>query len=140
MQDILLFIQHHWMLNIAFLVVLFVLIVLEFFHQKRNTTKASPAEVTQLINRSNATLIDIRDKAAYTAGHIIGALSIPAADLPKQSKKLEKLRVNPIVFVCAEGTESARAADPLLKQNYNVRVLAGGINAWRNADLPLVKG
>jgi rhodanese-related sulfurtransferase len=139
MQDIALFIQHHWMLNLAFLLILFILIILEFMHQKRNAAKASPAQVTQLMNRSKATLIDIRDKAAFSEGHIIGSLSIPAADLPNQAKKLEKLKANPIVMVCMQGAESSRVADPLLKQGYDVRILAGGITAWRNADMPLVK-
>jgi rhodanese-related sulfurtransferase len=139
MQDIALFIQHHWMLNVAFLAILFLLIILEFMHQKQNATKASPAQVTQLMNRSKATLIDIRDKAAFSEGHIIGSLSIPTADLPNQTKKLQKLRANPIVIVCQQGAESSRAADPLMKQGYDVRVLAGGITAWRNADMPLIK-
>jgi rhodanese-related sulfurtransferase len=139
MHDIVLFIQHHWLLNAAFLVVLFILTLLEFANQKRNATKATPAQVTLLINRNKAALIDIRDKNAYAEGHIIGSLSIPTTELPNQSKKLEKLKSKPIVIVCEQGAVSARTANPLLKQGYDVRILAGGINAWRKADLPLVK-
>ena len=139
MQDIVLFIQHHWMLNTAFLMILFILILVEFIHQKRNATKASPAQVTQLINRSKAALIDIRDTSAFAEGHIIGSLSIPVAELQKQTKKLDKLKTNPVVIICQQGTESTRTADHLLKQGFDIRVLAGGINAWRNADLPLIK-
>jgi rhodanese-related sulfurtransferase len=140
MQDIMPFIQHHLLLNIALVVILFILMVIEFIKQKRSAASASPAQVTQLINRVNANVVDIRSTTLFAEGHIIGALSVPIAELTEGSKKLEKLRAQPLVIVCATGLESTRAADLLMKQGFDVRILAGGLRAWREADMPLVKG
>ncbi|MGH8116973.1 MAG: rhodanese-like domain-containing protein [Rhodanobacteraceae bacterium] len=43
--------------------------------------------------------------------------------------------------VCRNGTESSKAARRLVKAGFsNVATLAGGIGAWKRADLPLAKG
>jgi rhodanese-related sulfurtransferase len=139
MQDILLFIQQHWLLNAGLAAILFILIFLEFLNQKRNAAKVTPAQVTHLINRSNANIIDIRNSDLFKEGHIIGALSIPVAELPEKIKKLEKLKSQPLVITCMTGVESARAAGLLMQKGFNVHVLAGGIRAWNEADMPLVK-
>ncbi len=139
MQDIMLFIQHHLLLNIAFLTILFVLISLEFINQKRNAIKISPAQVTRLINDGRATVIDLRGNALFNQGHIINSRSIPAAELTETPKRLEKLKSGPIVLVCATGMESTRIASLLLKQGIDAQILAGGIQAWSNADMPLTK-
>jgi rhodanese-related sulfurtransferase len=139
MQDLMSFVQHHWLLNTALFGVLFILVVLEFIKQKQGAVKLSPAKVTLLINRGNANIVDVRSQALYAEGHIIGALSVPVTDLPT-SPKLEKLRAHPVVLVCASGMESVRAADALAKKAYDVRILAGGMRAWRDADMPVVKG
>lgn len=139
MQDVLVFIKNHWLLNLALVTVFFFLVILEFINQKRGATKASPAEVTRLINHADANIIDLRGPALYAEGHIIGALAIPVTDLNENNKKLNKLKSQPVVLVCANGTESPRAAEQLIKQGYNVRVLAGGMRGWRDADMPVVK-
>jgi rhodanese-related sulfurtransferase len=140
MPEITLFIKKHILLNAALLGVLFAIILLEFINQKKGDTKASPAQVTQLINHSNANLIDLRSTTAYNDGHIIGSLSMPYTNLTEKTKSLDKMKVQPIVLVCANGLDSARAAATLSKEGFNVRILDGGIRAWREAELPLVKG
>jgi rhodanese-related sulfurtransferase len=139
MQDVLLFIRNHWLLNLALVVVLFVLVLLEFINQKRGAAKAGPAEVTRLINHSDANVVDIRGQALFSQGHIIGAMAIPVTELNEDNKKLGKLKVQPLILVDANGTEAPRAAELLIKQGYNVRVLAGGMRGWRDADMPVVK-
>ncbi|MES2218038.1 MAG: rhodanese-like domain-containing protein [Pseudomonadota bacterium] len=141
MPEIVIFIKKHILLNIALLGVLFALIFIEFIKQKSGTTKASPAQVTLLINHSNAKVIDIRSSTAYADGHIIGSISIPNNNLAEKSKSLlDKTKVQPIILVCANGQDSARAAATLNKEGFNVRILDGGIRAWREAEMPLVKG
>jgi rhodanese-related sulfurtransferase len=140
MQEIMTFIQHHIVLNISLLSVLFALILLEFINQKRSAEQVSPAKLIQLMNHSNASVIDVRTATGYTDGHIIGALSMPLETLETNTKKLDKLRANPIIIVCANGIDSVRAASLLTKQHYNARILAGGMKAWREAEMPVVKG
>ena len=139
MQDITSFIQHHWILNAGLFVVLFLLIMLEFIKLKRSATRLSPTQVIQFINHQNAVIVDIRSPEIFASGHIVGALSIPFSDFENKLKKIEKLKVQPIILVCATGAESLRAATTLEKRGFNVHILNGGIRNWRAADMPLVK-
>ena len=51
------------------------------------------------------------------------------------------MRDLPVVTVCRNGMESAKAARRLVKAGFTrVHTLAGGIGAWQRADLPLAKG
>lgn len=139
MQNILAFTHNHGLLVLALVGVLFTLIILEFIKQKRSATRLSPTQVTQMINHSNACILDIRTPEAYAAGHIIGAISIPLKDLSERYRKLEKFKSQPIVIVCANGIESSKAATLLAPQGFQIYLLAGGLRAWNEADMPLVK-
>ena len=101
--------------------------------------KVSTAEAVQLINREKAMLIDVCEPAEYAAGHAAGARSIPLAGL-EASSSLPKNKALPLVVVCRTGTRSGRAVTVLKKLGYaNARVLAGGLVAWREANLPVEK-
>ncbi|SFV10289.1 rhodanese-like domain-containing protein [Pseudoduganella namucuonensis] len=102
--------------------------------------KASPQEVTLLINRAKATILDIRDAAAYAAGHLPEAKNIPSAELANRAGELEKFKTRTIVVVCQTGGRAFGAAKTLEKAGYeNVVVLDGGQAAWQTAGLPLAK-
>jgi rhodanese-related sulfurtransferase len=91
--------------------------------------KASPQEVTLLINRAKAAIVDVRDAAAFTAGHLPDAKNIP-----------DKFKNRTIVVVCQQGSRAFGAAKILEKAGYeNVVVLEGGQAAWETAGLPLAK-
>lgn len=139
MQDILLFVNHHLMLIAALAVIVVLLIMVEGVKLKRGATSLSPARLTHLINHAKAIVIDIRTPDAFLTGHVMGAISLPAAELKTGLKKIEKFKAQPIVITCATGTDSPAAATFLTAQGFQVHVLNGGIRAWREADLPLVK-
>lgn len=98
-------------------------------------------------NEADCVLIDIRDRDEYVAGHLPGAVcaprgmlefmihnlvqsEMPAADVPPQRQ--------PIVLYCGTGGRSALGAQCLQSMGYShVRSLAGGIDAWNAAQLPL---
>ena len=99
----------------------------------------SPAEAVRLINREKATLIDVREAEEFAAGHAVGAKNIPLATL-EGSKQLPKNKTLPVVLLCAKGPQGARAAGILRKLGYeNAQALAGGLAAWREAQLPVEK-
>jgi rhodanese-related sulfurtransferase len=139
MQEISLFMQHHVMLSVAFFVILVLLMIIELIKQKTDSAQLTPAQLTQLINRENAAVIDIRTAAHYAAGHIIGSISIPFADLDSKPKKLEKFKSRPIVIVDTLGNDAIRAAATLAKRGVTTRLLKGGITAWKQADMPVIK-
>ena len=100
-------------------------------------SKVNVAEAVRLINREKAVLIDVSEASEFAAGHAAGAKSIPlgslagAGDLPK-NKSL------PVILLCASGARATRAAAILKKQGFeSPRVLAGGLAAWREANLPV---
>jgi rhodanese-related sulfurtransferase len=139
MQDIVLFLQQHWQLTAPLIVVLVLLILIEFIKQKQSAAGVSPVQLTQMINHENAVIIDVRSTDMFVQGHIINATSIPAHTLEESLKKIEKFKSQPIVLVCAAGADSSKAAATLQKNGFKVHTLAGGMRAWREAELPIIK-
>jgi len=80
-------------------------------------------------------LVDIRELWELEQGRIADSVHIPMQEL---HEKLEPYRERSIVLYCAHGNRSLRAAKALSEQGYGAVVsLAGGIDAWGKAGLPL---
>lgn len=139
MQAFITFAQQHAALSLALATVFLLLVVIELMRAKRHLLDISPATATQMINKDNAVVIDIRGKDAYKQGHIIDALSLPSSELSDNTKKIEKHRIKPLIIVCGVGIESQKVATALLKNGYNAYSLAGGMRAWLDAQMPVVK-
>lgn len=85
-----------------------------------------------------ALLVDVRSPAEYAIEHIEGALSLPldtlnAAQLPKQES---------LIFTCLSGMRTknhAEALAALAAEGQEAFILEGGLNAWKQAQLPTVK-
>lgn len=138
MQDLITFITNHLMLSIAALLVLILLFIVETMRAKR-LSGVSPQQTVQLINHDNAVIIDIRPKEAFQKGHIIDAYSMTNTEINENPKKLERFKNRPLIIVCATGVESHKMAAQLMKSGYNAHAITGGIRAWIDAQLPLVK-
>ncbi len=101
--------------------------------------RISAAEAVQLINREKAVLIDVSEPAEYAAGHVAGAKSVPLGQI-ETSSALPKNKALPLVVVCATGARAAKGVAALKKLGFeNARALAGGLEAWRAANLPVEK-
>lgn len=101
--------------------------------------KINVTEAVRLINREKGVLIDVSEPAEFAAAHAAGSRSVPLGALEK-STNLPKNKALPLVIMCPSGTRSVRAATILKKLGFeNPRVLAGGVAAWREANLPLEK-
>ena len=106
----------------------------------RGIGEVSAMEAVQLINRQDAIVVDIRDADAFKAGHVTGARNIPESELDKRCVELEKFREKPIVIACRSGTRSGPVAAKLKKQGFGrASSLAGGMQAWEQAGLPVEK-
>lgn len=100
----------------------------------------SPTEAVLLINRSNAVVLDVREASEYAQGHIPDARHIPLAQLGDRLKELAKYKEKPVLLHCQGGVRSAKACDLLAKQGFTkLYNLQGGLNAWQQAKLPVVK-
>lgn len=53
-------------------------------------TRISPAELREALQKGEAVLIDVRNQESYNAGHIKGALLIPASEVGSRIKELPK--------------------------------------------------
>lgn len=132
------FITNHWQLWLLFIVVLFLTFLNELITQKKKAKELSPQAAVDLINNENALVIDLRDKESFKKGHIIDSINANDEDFSQQ--KMDKYKNKPIILVCARGLLTPAVANKIKTQGYQPLVLAGGIEGWKNADLPLVKG
>ena len=106
----------------------------------RGGARVSTLQATQLINQKDALVIDIRDQAEYARGHIANARSFPVKVLEERRGELEKLKSAPLIVSCDTGSRAGAAAEKLRSLGMpDVYVLQGGINAWRDAGLPVTK-
>jgi rhodanese-related sulfurtransferase len=101
--------------------------------------KVTPTEAVMLINREKAVLIDVSEPAEFAAAHAAGSRNVPFANL-EASNALPKNKALPVVVLCPTGARASRAVAILRKLGYeNSRALAGGVAAWREANLPIEK-
>jgi rhodanese-related sulfurtransferase len=100
-----------------------------------------PMAATQLVNHQDALILDVREDSEYAEGHILNSMHIPLGSLKGRLGQLEKHRERPIIIGCRSGNRSAHACR-VLKQNGFTQVynLQGGMLAWQNANLPIVRG
>jgi rhodanese-related sulfurtransferase len=100
-----------------------------------NTTRA-----IELINRQDALVLDVRDAGDYGAGHILGAKHLPLARIDEGAGDLAKKKERPLIVYDDGGERSAKAAAALKRQGFTqVACLSGGLDAWRQAGLPVEK-
>ena len=101
-----------------------------------------PAELTALMNTiEDAVVVDISPSADFEKGHIAGSRNVQASQFGPEHKLVAGAAHKPVVVVCRSGMTAQGAAKKLKKAGFEqVYVLDGGIAAWRQAELPLVKG
>ena len=97
------------------------------------------AEAVRLVNREKGVLIDVSEPEEFAKGHAVGARNIPFGQL-EGHKSLPGNKALPLVLVCPTGARASRAAGMLRKLGYEkAQPLAGGLKAWREANLPVEK-
>ena len=97
----------------------------------------TPAALKEMLaqgssGKLNILVIDIRDQAAYSAGHIPGALSMPMETLGLDLAELPPL--TRFVTICSEPERSRLAARFLRHRGFDDSwFLAGGIDSWTSS-------
>lgn len=107
--------------------------------QQKSGKTVSIGEATQLINKENAVVLDIREHKEYSEGHIANAINIPYSKLATRLDELNKNKTQPIVLVCKSGQTVGMAGKMLKEKGFNALRLQGGMMEWRNQSLPVVK-
>jgi rhodanese-related sulfurtransferase len=138
MKQFLQFVINHWMLSLLLVVILVLLIIEELRGRIGGVPRVSPQDLTRMMNREDAVVVDVRDGNAFAKGHIIGAVNIPHTLINVNIEKLEKYQQQPIVMVCGRGQTSPQEAEKLHKKGFEkIYFLAGGLAAWQDAGYPL---
>ncbi len=135
------FVQGNLILVAVFVVLLVMLVAGEVGRLTRKYKAITPGQLTQLINRDNALVVDVSAIADFQAGHIIGARHVPMSQFDPEQKDLAKVKDLPVALVCKTGQTSSGACERLAKSGFSkVYWLDGGMQAWAGADLPLTRG
>jgi rhodanese-related sulfurtransferase len=94
----------------------------------------------QLINRERAVLVDVREPEEFATGHMIGAKNVPLNQLDEKLASTVKNKNVPLLLVCATGARAQRAVAMAKKLGYEqAQAVAGGLKAWKEANLPVEK-
>ena len=134
------YVTHHPFLVAAAAILAVLALVFEFRSRARGSSAVAPADAVRLAN-AGALLLDVRDGKEYEAGHIIEARNLPAAELAAKVETLKKYKEKPVIVYCESGNASAAAVRTLREAGFTkVVTLRGGLQSWRQENLPLVKG
>ena len=140
-EELLAFANRNLYLSLGLVAITVALIYTEIARLFRGYKSLRPAELTALINRENALVVDLSPSGDFEKGHIAGSRSVASSQFDPESKLLAKAKSLPVVVTCRTGQVSTGAAKRLKKAGFEqVYWLEGGVQGWQQADLPLVKG
>ncbi len=105
-----------------------------------HATNVTPNEAVLLMNRSKVLILDVRDEAEFSDGHIQGAKHVPLADLEGRLSEFSKQKAKPVLVHCQSGMRSKNACKILAANEFTqLHQLEGGLAKWIEAKMPLVK-
>ena len=134
------FSANHPLLVGSFVALLAVLFFNELKHATRKFKSLAAPDVIQMMNNEEVVLLDAREPAETAMGKIAKAIQIPAGSVAERIGELEKHRDKSVIVYCKTGARSGIACDALSKGGFEkVYSLDGGILAWQDAHLPIVK-
>ncbi len=85
-----------------------------------------------------ALLLDVREPQEWDAGHAEQAVHVPMGEVTQRLDDIPADR--PVVVICRSGARSARVTGFLGQQGRDAHNLAGGMQAWNAAGLPVLAG
>lgn len=104
---------------------------------------AESIDVSSLVERiedGRARLVDVRSPAEFEGMHVPGAYNVPLDRIEEYADELEQVEED-LVLVCRTGNRAGEAEDRLAARGVSrVRVLEGGMRAWRDRDGPVEQG
>jgi rhodanese-related sulfurtransferase len=100
----------------------------------------STANAVALINRERAVVVDVSETEEFAQGHVGGAKNVPVGQLEQRLPDVVKNKTLPLILICPNGARANRALAVAKKLGYEkAQVLAGGLKAWKEANLPVEK-
>jgi rhodanese-related sulfurtransferase len=116
-------------------------LVRDYFTSTDGLEPVSKEELLRRFRSRDVVVLDVRPREEYEGGHIVGAVSLPLAELRRRltdlprSKKIVAYCRGPYCVLAAEGVRVLR------RQGFDAVRLADGYPEWRDAGFPVdVKG
>ena len=100
-----------------------------------DVSDVDPAEADRLV-LAGAVMVDVREDDEWEAGHAPVAVHVPVGQVVDRMDELPADRT--IVCMCRMGGRSGSVAAHLAGAGYDVRNIAGGMQAWAALGLPVV--
>lgn len=134
------FVANHTLMVVGW-VALFIAVVFNLYKGATSNIKVvSNAEATQLINKQDGVVIDVRSDEEFKLGHIIDSHHLLPSEIKgNKLNTIEKYKTRPIIIADNNGLTAQSLANMLAKQGFQAYALKEGIAGWRGANLPLVK-
>jgi rhodanese-related sulfurtransferase len=101
---------------------------------ENSAIEVTPQRAAELM-AAGASVIDVREGYERDAGYIAGTRHIELERLASSAEEID--RSAPVVFHCRLGVRSAMAASAFRSAGFDAYTLAGGIQAWVDAGLPI---
>jgi rhodanese-related sulfurtransferase len=104
----------------------------------RASTALAPDSVVRGVRAGELGLIDVREPAEWSAGHIVGSRSLPLSELG-DGRRLALGSDGPVAVACATGVRAALAASVLRRRGHPTAArVSGGVGQLAGLGLPLV--
>lgn len=101
--------------------------------------QASVNEINEMLNGGECQVIDVREFSEYNSERIADAQLMPLSNFEKHADEIDHSK--PVYLMCRSGNRAKQAAEKLAKKGFtDVHVIEGGMLAWTQANLPVVKG
>ena len=89
-------------------------------------------KVQEMLEQKNVNIVDIRDSASYSGGHIPTATPVNDGNVQEFTENTDKDK--PLVVCCYHGISSQGAAAYFAEQGFKeVYSMTGGFEAWQSA-------
>ena len=106
--------------------------------------KVTLQQFDRLRNEKHVVVLDVRTPREFAEGHVAGAVNVSVTGVPLKQfdETVGKLDKDKTYLVhCARGVRSATAVTRMEKLGFkNLLDYSGGMDEWRKAGKPLVKG
>lgn len=87
------------------------------------------------VSGTEALILDVRTPEEFAAGHLVGAVNIPVAELPARLQEIEKYKTLPVLVLCKSGKRSVVAVTLLREQGF-----LNLLHLYKGYDSLVIKG
>jgi len=117
--------------NTNYIIILGLIIGFFVLKQLSRTQPELSSEVAKsYLKDDNYRFLDVRTESEFLSGHIENSIHIPLQELPSRLDEIEQLKQKDIIVYCRSGARSGKATNILIKNNFKVQNLSGGILDW----------